>query len=122
MFLMELFSRFLLPFKAHQFSRRLFMKSGKLLGKNEFLAWCNLFVSDLDVLKNLSNLKNWAENLLFITGDQDYTFIRGVKHKLKSMQTGHLQIVSDCGHVCNIQKWHEFNEMSLQFIESMMLW
>lgn len=114
MFLMELFSRFLLPFKAHQFSRKLFMKSGKLLGKEEFLAWCDLLISDMDVLNNLTN---WVDNILFVTGDEDYTFMHGVENKVKTLHKGILKKLSNCGHVCCIQKWREFNEMSLSFIE-----
>ena len=116
MFLMETFSRFLLPFKSHQFSRKLFMKSGELLGKEEFMEWCDLFVADMDILKNMTD---WTSNLLFITGDEDYTFIKGVKQKCKTLPEAKLQIISDCGHVCNIQKWREFNEMSLEFILNM---
>ncbi len=115
MFIMELFSRFLLPFKAHQFSRKLFMKSGVLLGKEEFLAWCNLVIADLDVLKNLTD---WADNILFVTGEEDYTFKKGVQKKVNSLHMGSLQIVKQCGHVCNVQKWREFNDISLNFLQS----
>ena len=115
MFLMELFSRFLLPFKAHQFSRKIFMKSGVLLGKEEFLAWCDLLISVLDVLKQISD---FADNFLFVTGDEDYTFKHGVETKLKLLHNDSLKMIPNCGHVCCIQKWREFNEISLSFLES----
>ena len=69
MFLMNVFSGILLPFKGHQVSRKFFIKSGELLGREEFMAWFDLFVKDMDALKNLKNLDDLKENLLFIVGN-----------------------------------------------------
>ena len=44
MFLMKVFSGILLPLKGHQKSRKFFLTSGKLLGRDEFMAWVDLFV------------------------------------------------------------------------------
>ena len=120
MFLMNIFSGILLPFKAHQKSRRFFLESGKLLGREEFMAWFNLFVKDVDALRNLKILDTLRENLLFIVGDEDFTFIKGVKRKMNFLYRSKLKILNKCGHVCNIQKWQEFNETSLKFIEEIL--
>ena len=116
MFLMNVFSGILLPLKRHQKSRKFFLKSGKLLGREEFMAWFDLFVKDMDILKDMAETK-WKDNILFIVGNEDFTFIKGVKKKFKSLHQGKLKVLKKCGHVCNIQKWQEFNEVSLSFIE-----
>ena len=114
MFLMKVFSGILLPLKGHQKSRKFFLTSGKLLGRDEFMAWFDLFVKDMDALLNIDT---WKDNILFIMGNEDHTFIRGVKSKFYKLQQGKIKILQKCGHVCNIQKWQEFNETSLKFIE-----
>ena len=119
MFLMNVFSGILLPLKAHQKSRKFFLKSGKLLGRKEFMAWFDLFVKDMNALRDLKTLSDLKENLLFITGNEDFRFIKGVKKALNNLKCCHLKILNKCGHVCNIQKWQEFNEVSLKFIENL---
>lgn len=117
MFLMRVFSGILLPLKGHQISRRFFLQSGKLLGREEFMAWFDLFVKDMDALTNLSSLNDLKDNLLLIVGTEDHTFINGIKKKFNTLKSSKLKILEECGHVCNIQKWKEFNEVSLRFIE-----
>lgn len=115
MFLMGAFSYFLLPRKSHKTSREFFIKSGKLLGKEEFMAWFNLVISDFDILKNLSDFK---KKILFIMGNEDYTFLNGVCKKITDFKNAGLSIINHCGHVCNIQKSREFNEVALGYIET----
>lgn len=106
MFLMTCFSYLLLPRKSHKVSRDFFIKSGKLMGKDEFMAWFNLVVTDFNVLKNLQGVK---DKILFVMGNEDYTFIKGVKLKISDFKNGVLKIINHCGHVCNIQKASDFN-------------
>ena len=119
MFLMNVLSSILLPFRAHQKSRKFFMKSGKALGRREFMAWFNLLVNDIDALKDVKRLGELKGNLLIVMGKEDHTFIRGVKDKIRSLKGCKLKVLKKCGHVCNIQKWQEFNKIALDFIESM---
>ena len=77
----------------------------------------DLFVKDMDALTNLSSLNDLKDNLLLIVGTEDHTFINGIKKKFNTLKSSKLKILEECGHVCNIQKWKEFNEVSLRFIE-----
>lgn len=117
MMLMNVFSSIMLPLAGHQKSRRFFMKSGKDLGRKEFMAWFNLFVNDMDALLNASKLADLKDKLLIIVGNEDFTFIKGVKKHLGYMKDAKLKVLQKCGHVCNIQRWQEFNEVSLDFLE-----
>lgn len=114
MTILTLFAYILMPFKEHSKSRQFFINSGKLLGRKEFMAWFSLFVKDMNVLKNLKNPK---KNILFISGNEDFVFLSGVKKKYKEFKEANLKILNHCGHVCNIQKSKEFNDISLNFIE-----
>ena len=116
MLILKVISKILLPLDSHQFSRKFFIRTGEEMGRKEFMAWCDLVVADLDILKKLNN---WVDNILFVSGDEDFTFLNGVKDKFESIHKGSLQIMQGCGHVCNIQKWREFNEISLKFLEGL---
>lgn len=109
------FSYFLLPKRGHKRSRDFFIKSSKLLGKKEFMAWFNLLVKDMNVLQKLNGIKN---KVLFVMGDEDFTFIKGVKNKVNDFINGGLKIIHHCGHVCNIQKAEEFNSIVVDYIEN----
>lgn len=116
MLVLTFFAYVLMPFESHKKSREFFVKSGKLLGKDEFIAWFSLFVKDMNVLKNLENIKT---KILFIEGDEDFVFISGVKKKCKQVKEASLSVIKHCGHVCNIQKWKEFNDAALDYLDHM---
>lgn len=118
-FLMNVLSGIMLPLKAHQKSRKFFLKSTVQMGRGEFMAWFDLYVKNMDVLKNLKGLERLKKNLLFISGNEDFTFIKGVRNKWNLLKECKLKILNKCGHVCNIQKWKEFNEASLEFLSEM---
>ena len=113
MTILTFFAYVLMPFKSHSKSRQFFIDSGKLLGRDEFMAWFTLFVKDMNILKNLNDI---TKNILFVMGNEDFTFISGVKKKCKRIKDSKLQILKHCGHVCNIQKWEEFNDVSLKYL------
>ena len=116
MTILTAFAYVLMPYKEHKKSREFFIKSGKLLGRDEFMAWFNLFVKDMNVLKNLENFK---KNILFVMGNEDFVFLSGIKKKYSQVKNTKLKILDHCGHVCNIQKWNEFNRVSSEYIESL---
>lgn len=117
MTLMKWFSYILLPKNSHKVIRKLFIRSAKNLGDSEFKEWCRLVVKDLNVLKHLKSIK---EKVLFISGDEDYVLLSGVKEKVSGLLNAKLQIFTKCGHVCNLQKWKEFNEVSLAYLKGLL--
>ena len=52
-------------------------------------------------------------------GNEDFTFFNGVKRKYNELKETKIKILKHCGHVCNIQKWKEFNDISLRFLEEL---
>ena len=113
-FLLQLFAHILLPWRSHAKSRKFFIENGRLLNRREFLAWFSLIVKDIDVLKNLSEELN---NVVFISGTEDFTFLRGVK-RLTSAAARDVKLIllRRCGHVCSLQRPTEFNTLSQEFL------
>jgi len=51
-------------------------------------------------------------------GDQDYMFLPGVRSVVRQQNLSQLQVISDCGHVVNVEKPQTFNYLSLDFLKS----
>ena len=113
--LMKVCCRVLLPKHSHRLVRKLFIYSSKRLGDSEFKAWCHLMVKDVKILKQLKNVK---EHILFISGDEDYMFLTGVKNRVNHLLNSQLKIIKDCGHVCNIQKANEVNNLIVNWLHT----
>lgn len=118
-FLLRIFAQILLPWHSHAKSRNFFIESGRLLNRREFLAWFSLIVKDIDILKNLSEELN---NVIFISGTEDFTFLRGVK-RLTSAAARDVKLIllRRCGHVCSLQRPSEFNSLSMKFLNENLL-
>lgn len=112
-FLMKVACLTLLPKHSHKVIRRLFERSARKMGDVEFKAWCHLLVKDLKVLKILKGIK---KEILFISGDEDYMFLTGVKRKAAQLLNSKFEIIKNCSHVCNIQKANEVNQMVLKWM------
>lgn len=106
------FSAFLLmPKKRNKEARNLFITEAKKITQKEFLIWYNLIKDALNLFNKL-NLKETA-NKLYIMGDEDFVF---TPYILK--QEYIKKILHKCGHVCNIEKPNEFNEISISFLKT----
>ena len=115
MFILKFFAYIMMPFRDHRKSREFFISSGRQLGRAEFMAWFSLFVHDMNILRDLKGLH---DKVLFITGSEDFVFISGIKKKYRELKHARLEILKRCGHVCNIQKSREFNQIALNYIDS----
>lgn len=118
MFLLRMFAWILLPKKEHETSRKFFIKSGKKLGRKEFMAWFSLITNNMTVLKPIIHR---LENALFISGTEDYTFLGKLKDLLRRRHNLRLSLLKRCGHVCNLQHPQEFNSISMEFLNENLL-
>ena len=50
-------------------------------------------------------------------GAQDYMFLPSVKKVVEQQQLSQLQVIPDCGHVVNIERPRQFNQLSLHFLQ-----
>jgi pimeloyl-ACP methyl ester carboxylesterase len=51
-------------------------------------------------------------------GDEDYMFLPQVMQLVRNHANSSLQIVPDCGHVCNVEQPDYFNNTAINFISS----
>lgn len=113
-FVVASFARIMMPRGNHKLSRTFMIKESNNLGKEEFIGWFDLVIHNLNYLKN--NMERLVKTQgMFIMGSQDYVFRRRVKRVVNKYKLK-LGILDKCGHVCNIDKSAEFNEMALNYL------
>lgn len=114
-FILDVGSKILIPFKKYKIARIFYIKNGMSLERNEFMAWLTLVLKNLDVLKDL---KKYQDNVLVVMGNKDYALINGVKKYFKRLKEKRLKVLEDCGHICCMLKWREFNDICLNYISA----
>jgi pimeloyl-ACP methyl ester carboxylesterase len=120
MWLYKLSALILMPRKRHSESRLAFVKEATKLGKEEFIDWFNLH-SQIDSLLLDCNNKNSDTPKLYIMGSEDYMFLPYIKSVVNPSRNELLLVIDKCGHVCNIEKSKEFNEMVISYLSNLSL-
>lgn len=115
MWLYKICAMILMPRKNHKESRLAFVREAYKLGKQEFLYWMKLHKEvETTIAKAKRNQKNTPK--LYIMGSEDHMFLSSVKEKLNVVKNERLSIIQECGHVCNIERYQEFNEKTIAFL------
>jgi pimeloyl-ACP methyl ester carboxylesterase len=118
MVVLRLLAWVLMPKRSHKVSRKFLVLECRKLGRKEFHKWYDILCSELERLKgNIVKFANFPT--LVVMGREDFVFI----HPAVEMLSRHdnlvtLTIMEDCGHVCSLQKWREFNPIAQQFFAS----
>ena len=111
------FASIMLPKTNHKKSRNIFIREGKKMQKEYFMDWINYLTMACHPQKLLNNLKAFNFKMLFISGDEDSCFIKGVKDACQTLDKK-LNLIKHCGHVCTIEKAKEFNDMAIRFLDN----
>lgn len=117
MWLYLLFAWILMPKKAHEKSRSLFVQEAKKIKQKEFLRWLTLTGNIAKYLIKI-NEKESDIPCLYIMGEEDYVFLEPVKRLVKQFRNTELSILQDSGHVCNVDQAQKFNDISLNFLKN----
>lgn len=120
MFIYKIFALIIMPKKNHKKSREIFIREAQKLGKHEFLCWYEL-MSKINKSQNYLFSKDLIKNnipKLYIMGNEDHIFLPNVKKYIKK-ENSNIKIIEYCGHVCNIEKAKEFNEVCLDFFKKL---
>ncbi|MFA5668328.1 MAG: alpha/beta hydrolase [Balneolaceae bacterium] len=115
MLLYKFFAWIIMPRKRHEESRSLFIREAKKLYQKEFLRWFKL-TSEINPLLRYFKEKEISTPMLYIMGEEDYMFLAPVKQIVEKHKSSFLAIVENCGHVCNVERPNEFNDLSIDFI------
>lgn len=116
MWLYKLFACILMPKAHHKKSRELFIREAKKLCQKEFIKWYK-FASRVPEIYPKIDTKTHLIPKIYIMGDQDYMFIGPVKEDTVNDKSATLHVLEKCGHVCNIEKYDEFNEVAISFFK-----
>ncbi len=117
MWLYKLNAWILIPSKKHTQSRKLFIQEAMRLGDKEFRKW--LCMSD-EIRHSLKEfiVKEASAPVLYLMGERDHMFLPMVSDLVKKHFNSRLEVISDSGHVCNLDQPDVFNQRSIQFIKS----
>lgn len=117
MWLYRLNAWILIPSKKHTQSRNLFISEAIKLGEREFRKWLRM---SGEIRYNLKEfiVKEASAPVLYLMGDRDHMFLPMVSDLVKRHFNSKLEVISNSGHVCNIDQPDAFNQRSIQFIKS----
>lgn len=113
--LYKLFAWIIMPKKNHEESRSLFVGEAKNLARKEFLKWFKL-TYDINPLLKYFKEKEMQAPTLYLMGEEDHMFLPPVKKMIQDFNHSYLEVVTGSGHVVNVDKPDEFNEISLRFL------
>ena len=116
-FLYKTFAVVLLPNKNHLKSRKIFIRESVKLKRQVFLDWIDYLSEILDPQYLIEKLKQLNIKMVFISGDEDYCFIDGTRKVCEKLEKFKLLTIEKCGHVCTIEKYQEFNQLALSFLQ-----
>jgi pimeloyl-ACP methyl ester carboxylesterase len=117
MWLYRLFAFIIMPRKQHAESRNLFIQEAQKLCQKEFIRWFKL-TKDINPLLRYFKESDLGIPTLYVMGDQDVMFLEPVRNIIKTHKSSILTILERCGHVVNVERPEEFNQLSLAFIQN----
>ncbi len=117
MWLYKLNAWILIPSKTHAQSRKIFIREAIRLGEQEFKKWLRM---SNEIRYNLKEflLKEASAPVLYLMGEHDHMFLPMVSELVKKHFNSKLEVISNSGHVCNLDQPDLFNRLSIQFIKS----
>ncbi len=117
MWLYKLNAWILIPSKKHAQSRKLFIREAIQLGEREFKKWLRM---SNEIRHNLQEflIKEASAPVLYLMGEHDHMFLPMVSELVKKHFNSRLEVISNSGHVCNLDQPDLFNRLSIQFIKS----
>lgn len=116
--LYRFFAFIIMPRKSHRTSRNLFVREAKKLCRKEFLRWFKL-TAEINPLLKFFVSKDIPIPALFIMGSEDHLFLPYIKKFVRrNPDHSRLVVIPDCGHVVNVDKPDQFNEATINFINS----
>ncbi|MEP0712871.1 alpha/beta hydrolase [Algoriphagus sp.] len=117
MWLYKLFAFVIMPRKQHAESRNLFIREAQKLCQKEFIRWFRL-TKDINPLLRYFKESDLGIPTLYVMGDQDIMFLEPVKKIIKTHKSSVLNILKKCGHVVNVERPIEFNQLSIAFLQN----
>ena len=118
MWIYKVFAFIMMPNKNHKESRNVFIREAKKLYKKEFIRWFKLTAEVIPLLK-LFRQEEVNIPTLYVMGSEDYMFLPIVKKVAVQHQSSKLKVIPNCGHVVNVERANQFNDLTINFIKTL---
>ncbi|WP_255437495.1 alpha/beta fold hydrolase [Thalassobacillus sp. CUG 92003] len=113
----KLFAHIIMPKPNHKKSRDIFIREAQKMRREDFIGWFKTFgkvkTSYDEVIKHAKDIPK-----LYISGREDHLFLNSVKEDIKKDKNAVMRIIEKCGHVCNIEGYQKFNDITLDFFKT----
>jgi pimeloyl-ACP methyl ester carboxylesterase len=107
----------MMPRKHHKKSRDFFIRESVKMRSAAFRQWLTeLFRTQFKLKDYIASLKESKLPVMFISGNEDYFFVKSVKKTHEKISEASMYFLEKCGHVCSIEKYREFNGLVLGFL------
>ncbi len=117
MWLYRLFAFIIMPRQHHQESRNLFVREARKLCQKELKRWFRL-ATEVNPLMRYFRGRCLPIPTLYVMGEEDHMFLAPVREQVTQGPYSQLEIIENCGHICNVEQPEHFNRQSLAFIFS----
>ena len=117
MWLYKFFAWIIMPKKRHAKSRNLFIREAKKLYQKEFLRWFKL-TNEVNPLLRYFKEREVKSPMLYVMGSEDHMFLPPVRSIVREHKNSSLQVIDNCGHVCNVERPNAFNRLSIEYLKS----
>ncbi|MFC0560209.1 alpha/beta fold hydrolase [Halalkalibacter alkalisediminis] len=111
----RLFARIMMPKSNHKQSRIIFIKEAIKMKRSNFLGWYDTCYSVEESYKDVQRIASGIPKL-YVSGSEDHLFIGPLKEDIENDPNATLVVIEKCGHVCNLERAKEFNDLSLTFL------
>ncbi|MEC7869998.1 MAG: alpha/beta hydrolase [Bacteroidota bacterium] len=118
MFIYKVLSFVVMPNNNQKESRNIFIREAKKLYQKEFIRWFKLTIEIIPLLRIFRNVQSKIPTL-YLMGSEDYLFLPAVKKVAQDHIFSRLKVIPNCGHVVNIEKPKQFNEITINFIDKL---
>ncbi|QAS54422.1 alpha/beta fold hydrolase [Halobacillus litoralis] len=117
LWLYSLCARILMPNDNHKDSRNAFIQEAAQMKRQDFLGWYDIVHT---VPETFTNIETTAASVpkLYLTGEDDHMFKKDVTKDLTDMPKATLIVLSNSGHVVNLDQPDAFNKVSLTFMQT----
>lgn len=111
-----LFSWVVMPRKNHQASRKVFIRQAQKLSAQAYRRWIGLY-KEFEEMVNEFYHQPLGFNMLAVMGNEDYVFLKSAKAFVSGQPRAQIQIIPNCGHICNIDNALVFNRLALDYFD-----
>ena len=111
----SIFSYLLMPRKRNQLARRIYQRQAAKLTPAEYMKWVGLYREFFRLLR-LFYRSRLPFSSLVVMGSDDFVFLKAARSFCRRQPLTKLIELDGAGHICNIDRWEEFNKQTIAFL------